>query len=208
MKTLTISDGQHAIVDDQDFERVGKYKWTASKRKFTTYATRYTGGGRRSPKRIYLHRFILAAKHGKEVDHINGNGLDCRRLNLRLCTTQENRRNQRKSRGKSIYKGVSKRARSSNWRAYINVGGKHKDLGEYVSEYEAGRVYDRAAIEYFGAFAKTNFPIDNYLSVVGPLPTCGAEVKNSPSLLISWRSKRDAEQFLHILRQELNEKLT
>jgi len=96
---------------------------------------------------------------GMMIDHINGNGLDDRRANMRTCTNQQNMRNLRKRRsGSSIYKGVYYDKRRRTWYARICHNGKNIHLGTFATEIEAARAYDRAARRLFGEFARLNFP--------------------------------------------------
>jgi hypothetical protein len=103
----------------------------------------------------YLHRLITNAPRGKQVDHINGDTLDNRRSNLRVCSHMENQRNQHAVRGASVYKGVSKHR--TKWQAQIRVNKKCIRLGCFATQQEAAVAYDDAARTHFGEFAKTNF---------------------------------------------------
>jgi hypothetical protein len=152
--------GYFAKVDDEDYEELMKYSWYAS------YASRiggfYANRGKKIGGRsfsIAMHRQIMSAPEGMDVDHINHDTLDNRRSNLRLCLRGENNGNSRK-RGKfsSRYKGVSRKKTERLWRASIQQGPRNVHLGRFESEEEAARVYDAAALEYFGEFALLNFP--------------------------------------------------
>jgi hypothetical protein len=108
-----------------------------------------------------LHRHLMSAKKGEEVDHINHNPLDNRRFNLRIATSTQNSANQRKHRGISRFKGVGYDRRigvsaHSSWIARIGISGKHIHLGYFATEEDAARAYDKAAVQYFGEFALTN----------------------------------------------------
>jgi hypothetical protein len=105
-----------------------------------------------------LHRVILGVLQGATVDHINGNGLDNRRINLRTCTTAENAHNQvPQVGGTSAFKGVCWNRAVRKWQAQIKHGGRKKYLGVFASEQDAAKAYDVAANKYFGAFARINF---------------------------------------------------
>ena len=100
----------------------------------------------------------MAPKPDEHIDHINGNGLDCRRENMRVCTNAENRRNMRKTRGASRFKGVAKCRTNANriWHAYIWFNNRKINLGCYPTEEEAARAYNAAALQYHGEFACLN----------------------------------------------------
>lgn len=155
MKTIILTHGTIAFVDDEDYVLVSDFSWYESKRRTVSYACAYTGGGRRNAIHSYLHRLVMRAKPGDQVDHINGNGLDCQKSNLRFVTTTQNRRNQQKARStSSIYKGV--RCRKSSWEAFITVNHHYRYLGVFDSEVDAAAAYNGAAIEFFGEFARLN----------------------------------------------------
>jgi len=106
-----------------------------------------------------MHRLIMDPPRGYVVDHINGDGLDNRRANLRLATHAQNGRNRRKiKKGISKYKGVSWEESTGKWRALIHVDRKKISLGCYKDEVTAAKVYDKAAKKYHGEFARLNFP--------------------------------------------------
>lgn len=164
MKEIQLTQGQVALVDDEDYEELAKYKWQATwnKASRTYYARRnwWAGGG--SWGTTKMHRAIMGAGDKEEVDHINHNGLDNRRENLRVCTKQQNQRNRRKSAGHSSrFKGVSFSKGKMRWQAYVCVPsavgkGRHRHLGYFAAETDAAAAYDRAARELFGEFACLN----------------------------------------------------
>ncbi len=97
---------------------------------------------------------------GKVVDHINGEGLDCQRHNMRVCTHSDNQHNRKWSLGKktSKFKGVSWNKNDGVWRAFIYLNWKQIYLGRFSKEVDAAKAYDSAARKYFGVFSKLNFP--------------------------------------------------
>jgi hypothetical protein len=158
MKEIPLAVGIVALVDDEDFARVSPYKWHQDPNRTTTYAKTKQIPGR---GKTAMHRFILDAPAHKQVDHINGNGLDNRRSNLRLCTAAENRRNRANQRiPASGYRGVAKKVEGESVRYVpsICVNGKKRSLGSFSCPVEAARVRDDAARRIYGAFAVLNFP--------------------------------------------------
>jgi len=145
--------GNYAIVDSDDYEELNRYKWTANKKGHTFYATR----NRWLNSPVSMHRCIIECE-GFVIDHINRNGLDNRKSNIRACTQGENCRNQRiQAGGYSIYKGVSYKGGIKNpWYAYIKINRERKWLGAYPSEILAAEAYNRAATILFGEFACLN----------------------------------------------------
>lgn len=156
-RTLQLTRGLNTLIDEDDFEKVGRHKWHAGKSLLTNYARRFNIiNGRRVL--CILHRVITNVAPDAYVDHKNGDGLDNRQSNLRACTHSENHRNRRRSKGRSPFKGVHCRA-EGKWRAYCCVDGKDIWLGQFASEIEAARAYDAAAHKHYGEFARTNADI-------------------------------------------------
>lgn len=154
MSEIPLTQGRIALVDDEDYEQLARHSWSFDGRGYAVRGVWVAG----RVKKVRMHRQILSAAEGVEVDHVNGNGLDNRRSNLRLCEHHQNARNVRPRQGcTSQYKGVYWHRQSGKWRARLRFGGKHISLGLYVSEQDAARAYDAAARQHFGAFARTNF---------------------------------------------------
>ena len=158
MIEIPLGQGLAAQVDEQDAERVRAYRWHPSPQATTTYAvTRVDQDGKRTS--IYMHRLIMQPQAAQQVDHINGNGLDNRRSNLRVCSIQQNRRNTGNHDGStSRFKGVYWKKSIGRWVARISVEGKQKHLGYFRDEEEAARAYDKAARIAYGEYARLNFP--------------------------------------------------
>lgn len=166
---IPLTQGKVALIDAEDTERVLKYQWHACHRPPNWYAA--TSAERRRGRVIYLHRLITNAKKGEHVDHINGDGLDCRRENLRICTNAENRRNMRVQRGESRFKGVARCRTSATrvWEAYIWFNNRKIALGNYETESEAARAYNAAALKYHRDFACLNeIPEHTYEESITP----------------------------------------
>ena len=160
MKEIPLTKGQFALVDNEDYDWLMQWKWRASLRsQGGFYVTRSVRrGGRRA---IRMHRVILDAPEGMEVDQIDGNGLNNQRSNLRLATHAQNQWNRGlSSRNKSGYKGVwyNTRPRFKNrWMAYMTINCRRIGLGHYATAQEAALAFDKAAREHYGEFVRTNF---------------------------------------------------
>lgn len=159
MKKISLTQGLHAIVDDDDFVWLSLRKWCAAKHPISGcfYAKR-AGHNRRT---IYMH-VVVAKVSGvdvsNQVDHRNGKTLDNRKCNLRAATVIQNQRNRRKRKSStSKYKGVSWYTKYKQWRVRIEVSGVCVFIGYFQSEKTAARAYDEAARRHFGEFARLNF---------------------------------------------------
>jgi hypothetical protein len=141
MKQIELTQGLFALVDDETFDRLNEVNWYAHRERKNIYALRKFQG-----EILKMHRVIMNAPEGFDVDHINGNGLDNRRCNLRIVTRKQNRRNtNKKANGcTSKYRGVCWDASRGNWMAYINNDSGRKYLGRFADEVEAARAYDNA----------------------------------------------------------------
>lgn len=155
-RTITLSKGKEALVDADMYEYLTRWRWCARllKRTNTYYASRTSSG-----RAFQMHREVLGVAHGdpRVVDHINGDGLDNRRSNLRIASRQDNCRNSKKPRtNTSGLKGVSFRKDNKKWASYICIGaGKQIHLGMFESAVAAHAAYCEAAKIYHGEFART-----------------------------------------------------
>ncbi len=157
MKQIRLTKGKHALVDDEDFDRINQFKWCASKsnaHREIYYAVRGTYTKEKVISRS-MHREILGLTDGKiEVDHIDGNGLNNQRVNLRLSDSRHNSFNRGANRNNtSGIKGVSWNKEMSKWVAQITIDGRQTYLGLFDDKHEAGEAYLQAAIKHHGEFA-------------------------------------------------------
>ena len=158
-RKIPLTRGQFAIVDQNDFGKLREYNWyMAEHNSRNRYAVRMAKTGKKYC-RCAMHRVVIDAPDGLFVDHINHNGLDNRKANLRIVTPQQNSWNTRQGRnqGSSEYKGVSWDKETQKWQASIHIDNKLKYLGRFENEKEAAVVYDAAAKEHRGEYAFLNF---------------------------------------------------
>lgn len=153
LKEIKLTQDKIAEIDDEEYWRCKVYTWVAKwSHNDTWYAVAWKKG---SVGNIYLHKFIM--RTDEEIDHIDGNGLNCQKNNLRIVTRTQNMQNAKPYRGgTSKYKGVSKRS-NGRFQAKIRLNGKLIYLGSFIDETEAAMAYDEAAIELFGEYARPNF---------------------------------------------------
>lgn len=156
MKKIQLTQGQCALVDNEDYEKLCNFSWHASKRRDNFYAGRMTKKQDGEWATIYMAREILGVTDKNVfVDHINGNTLDNRKENLRKSTRAQNSRNRGVSKtNRSGYKGVVKLGKY--WRVSITNGDERHFLGSFNTSEEAARHYNKAAIEMHGEFARLN----------------------------------------------------
>jgi len=157
-REITLYTGEVALVSAEDYEALSQFRWH---RRVAPNGTKYalrTVVTERGPRKVGMHREILNAPKGMEVDHVNGDGLDNRRRNLRLCTPRQNMLNRCSLRGsRSRYKGVC--PHQGRFMVFINPEvGNQVYIGSYTTEEEAAHAYDAAAREHHGRFGRYNFP--------------------------------------------------
>jgi hypothetical protein len=160
MKEIALTQGKFALVDDEDFDFLNQWKWCAVKARHTFYAVRSMPGINRKQINVFMHRQILNITDSKiQGDHLDGDGLNNQRKNLRACTKDENNRNKRIDRRSTTgYKGVVKIKKNGYYRASIMNNKKRKHLGIFKTPESAALAYDEAAKKYYGEFARLNLP--------------------------------------------------
>ena len=156
MKEVFAKNGERAIISDEDYPEIARHTWWTS-------AKRSSNGGfyfftQVKGKTIYMHRMVMQATRGVEVDHINGDASDNRRDNLRLATRAQNCVNRTDYKPASGYRGVYRQPSGKSWAVKISVGGKFIRGGNFTDKTEAAERYDALASEHFGEFAVLNFP--------------------------------------------------
>ena len=154
---VPLTQDKVAIVDTEDLTFVSGRAWVAVRYGGRWYAKTNVCCNSGTWTAVYLHRVLMRDLGGRQVDHINGDGLDNRRCNLRSVSSAENKYNAGKRKDNSSgYKGVSCRAGGKRWRAQIQHCGRTHWLGVYDNKIDAARAYNAAALQMFGAFARLN----------------------------------------------------
>ena len=144
--------GTVVLLSEQDFAMFKKYTWHIERARHTCYLR--TRIGRRWPR---FHQLILRRGPGKVIDHIDGNGLNNARSNLRVCSRAQNQQGAARARKWSEYVGVSFHKARNKWTASIQFRGKKHYLGVYDSQRAAALAYDVKADQLYGRYAKKNF---------------------------------------------------
>ncbi|MHC4758300.1 MAG: HNH endonuclease, partial [Planctomycetota bacterium] len=188
-----------AKIDIEDYESISKYRWHANKHYRTYYAYHNTSKPKNTS--IRMHRCILKINDPKiSIDHKNGNGLDNRRKNLRVCTHRENIINQRKFTGTSRYKGVCWKQKEKEWHSRVSPYSIQKMLGRYqkniingtdYGEMAAARAYDRAAAIIFREYARLNFPEQK--GEIMSYVMCSKEVQKAKHMINNLRDYNSKE---------------
>jgi len=159
-RRIPLTQGKYAIVDPEDYERLNKYKWHVQRGANTYYACRNSRIGKKRVS-IKMHRQILNPPDHLLVDHINRNGLDNRKANLRPATRSQNSMNKpfiKTKPSSSKYRGVSWSKSQKKWNVQIGLNGQHKFIGYFHDQIKAAKAYDKAARKYHKEFAVLNFP--------------------------------------------------
>ena len=155
MKRIELTQNKYALVDDNDFGYLNQWKWYAVQYPHSWYAVRQHRRIDGKQRTIRMHRELIKVKKNEQIDHINHNGLDNRRENLRICNLSQNKANSiRYQSNTSGFKGVHYHGKK--WQARISYNNKRISLGHFSSLNEAARAYNKAALKYHGVFANLN----------------------------------------------------
>jgi hypothetical protein len=148
--------GKIVLIDIEDYDLIKEYTWNISNDGWNNYVkTEIWKGGR---KKIYMHRLIMGITNPIVIiDHKNGNGIDNRKCNLRICNCSNNSANKTMQKNNtSGFKGVSWKKDVKKWRVKVIKDGVNYSAGYYDDIIEAAKAYDKKAVELFGEFARTN----------------------------------------------------
>lgn len=155
---IPLTKGKFALITESD-QWVCKWLWMADGKNRYASRSAYPNGKHGKIVSLKMHREILKPSVGMEVDHINGNGFDNRRCNLREVTKSQNQRwSGKHCISSSRFKGVTWNKKNSKWVAQIHTPPRSRYIGLFEDETEAAKAYDRVALELYGEFAKINFP--------------------------------------------------
>jgi hypothetical protein len=161
---VPLTRGLVAFIDEEDVEAISKHIWHAEGKKGRVKFYARSGSPRATGSRVghVMHQFVLGGRRvGFDIDHINGNGLDNRKQNLRFCASVDNMRNKWvSSRNTSGIPGVNWRARDCKWRAYITIDKRQVYLGQFANKHDAVIARSLAAAKYFGEFARVTPDVD------------------------------------------------
>jgi hypothetical protein len=157
MKTIKLSRQLVTVVDDDDYDFLMQWKWSADHKGYAIRSEKRTETGRTFRKQLYMHRVIMGANPLILVDHINGDVLDNRKENLRFATHPENMRNRRIQRNnKTGYKGVGYNPKKNRYYSYLKVNGKSRIVFLTRDKAEAAHIYNQFAEQIYGDFARLN----------------------------------------------------
>jgi hypothetical protein len=158
MKLVPLSQNKFVQIDDEDLKKVSQYKWHYN----NGYAKTWYKG-----KRIRMHRLIMNAPDGVNVDHINGDKLDCRKENLRPCTIMQNNRNGKLRKNSTTgYIGVTIEPSTGHYRPNIYKDGRAVSFGQFLNPHYAALARDLWAVDFYGEFASTNFKAVAHSSLI------------------------------------------
>jgi hypothetical protein len=157
MPYIILPTNEHVFFDEEDAALVSKYSWSRYQRKHTIYAkTSVWNPNTKKRDTLYLHRVLMDASPEVFIDHKDGNGLNCRRGNLRAASRSNNAHNSKPRKGSSPYKGVHWTKCFRRWDSQITFSGTRIHVGSFKTDREAAIAYNIAALKYHGEFARLN----------------------------------------------------
>ena len=157
MKQIHLTKNKIAIVDDEDFDYLSKWKWCYTNKGYAFRSQKRSETGSKKRKGVYLHRQLMG-NPSQQVDHINGDTLDNRKANLRLANHSENMRNRKLQKNNtSGFKGVWFNKKRQKFIATIKINGQSRTIKSANTAEEAAKAYDIKAKELYGSFARLNF---------------------------------------------------
>ena len=177
---IPLTRGHVCIVDRADYEafNLQDYKWEAQKSGHKFYAL-HRKQRNKKVERLLMHRIIMEPGDLQQIDHINGNGLDNRRSNLRICDARHNAANKHVVWGESKFRGVWKRG--DKWESALRWKDEKHQLGVFDNEVDAAIAFDKKLMSLAGEFANTNLPVELYTggcsSVIVPMEPSEGMVK-------------------------------
>lgn len=179
MQTIPLTQNKIALVSDGDYPLLMQWKWTYLDNGRSGYAVRWE-----KRRTIYMHRQIMQAAAGQVIDHEDGNGLNNQRENLRVCNTSLNQVNRATQQRAIPYRGVHRSKQTDRpWKAQIKAQRRVYHLGAFATQEEAARIYDRAALHFFGSFARLNFPGEIEVTRMLPLARTIVRMLEAPQQL-------------------------
>ena len=160
---INLSNGMSCLIDAEDFARLSRICWTANVLRTSSGREHVHAYGwvKERKRSVLMHRLIMDAPRGVEVDHINGDSLDNRKSNLRFANRSQNSANRKVVKAASGYKGVFRATNGKPFIVKVWVGGIDHYIGRFACPVEAARAYDAAAVRHFGSFAALNFPAEH-----------------------------------------------
>ena len=206
MKEIILTQGQVALVDDEDYGKLNQYNWFADKSKNTYYAVRKETVSHKKRKKIRMHQMLIDCPDGYVVDHIDGNGLNNQKENLRAVTIGQNQQN-RHVKKTSVYPGVSWVKSLNKWTARHQVNGKLRYLGVYSDEVLAFKAYYDSVLESGETVLGFDYPetVDDATYLIRPhkRPVVGINI-NNPNDVLRFDSLTDAQRIGGFVLQSIH----
>lgn len=157
MKKIPLTKGKYALVDEEDYDYLSKWKWCCDSKGYGFRTEKRSETGRQKRRGVYIHREVMSNPKGLQIDHINGDTLDNRKSNLRLASHSENMRNRKLQKNNTTgYKGVWFNKKRNRYIATIRINGQSRTIKSAETAEEAAEAYNERATEIYGNFARLN----------------------------------------------------